>query len=94
MGSRVNQLAGLGDGRPRMENLDSYNKVHGYLQEAKIVKVSNHFVTLTEKGLAMLDKIEALFPLPVKEEEKEWQGVYPAECKGMTHCPRKLSCCE
>ena len=47
----------------------------------------------------ILRKQSASVPEP-DQPEKPWAGVYPgmcinpAECKGKTHCPRRMSCCE
>ena len=45
---------------PQMEDLDLYRTVLGVLVKGEVVKVSNHFITLTEKGAAAHDRIVAI----------------------------------
>ena len=41
---------------PQMADVNLHQRTISVLQDAGIVKMSNHFITLTEKGLAMHEK--------------------------------------
>ena len=42
---------------PQMADVNHYQCVLSFMQKSDLVKVSNHFVTLTRKGLEMHNKI-------------------------------------
>lgn len=45
----------------QMSDVNQHNMLLGALVDSGLVKQANHFLTLTEKGLAMHGKIEALY---------------------------------
>lgn len=48
---------------PQMGNLDRHQTILGALIETELVKEQFHFLTLTEKGLALHKKLEELYPV-------------------------------
>lgn len=54
----------------QMADLDRHTRLLGALIDGGLVKESNHFLTLTEKGLEMNKKLEELYMPKVVEPAK------------------------
>lgn len=45
---------------PQMSDIDTYQLVLGFMVKSELVKVSNHYITLTQRGAEMYNKLTAL----------------------------------